>query len=658
MGNDNNIKRTENKGLTSIQGGWRIELINIILAAIIGTAAFLMIYGITPLDPTSDSWIMAGYDEPDIIQHYSGWIAFRNSEWAFPIGLAKDMAIEEGTFVSYTDSIPWVAILFKAVRKLLPGTFQYFGLYALFCYILQAVAAFKILFYKTNNQSYSFLGIVLFVFAPILLERSFRHTALGSQWLILFAIYVWMRNRNAYRVKNYVVFLILLVLAIGIHPYFLPMIAVFMLLTVIEDCLKKKYISIVWFIISLLITYGAGCLIGVLGTGIETSRWGYGIYSMNLNAVLNPTSCGKYTWSSLFKIHPQILGNYDGFNYIGAGVFTGILIVAVILMIFGRKKEITAWIQRNTPAILLMICCTIFAVSNVVTFNDRILLEIELPVFLSELCGIFRASSRIFYPVYYCIFLTVIITIWKYRNKLNMRNVYLLLGMICIIQLFDIHNCIVEKHHRMDANYYYTSILDDEALNDIFKNNKYVLLDRSTGDNRSLAVAALKNNDKLYYSVANSGNYWKTSEEAARIINTIKDNGQIGSNVIVTSRPEILNQYLMYKDIGYYKLDENYYVGNINSSNYLISKDVNEVYAADFTDDNWTNGISNSNNNELLFNNTKYNNMMLTNAKRLFLGEKQYEIINMVSDSDWIHIYLDKDASACSYPSALSVDKE
>ena len=114
----------------------------------------------------------------------------------------------------------------------------------------------------------------------------------------------------------------------------------------------------------------------------------------------------------------------------------------------------------------------------------------------------------------------------------------------------------------------------------------------------------------------------------------------------------------MYKDIGYYKLDENYYVGNINSSNYLISKDVNEVYAADFTDDNWTNGISNSNNNELLFNNTKYNNIMLTNARKLFLGNKQYEIINMVSDSDWIHIYLDKDASACSYPSALSVDKE
>lgn len=75
---------------------------------------------------------MAGYDESDIIQHYSGWLAFRNSEWSFPLGLAKDMAIEDGTYISFTDSIPWVAIFFKLFNQFLPETFQYFGLYV-FC---------------------------------------------------------------------------------------------------------------------------------------------------------------------------------------------------------------------------------------------------------------------------------------------------------------------------------------------------------------------------------------------------------------------------------------------------------------------------------------------------------------------------------------------
>ena len=119
----------------------------LIIPCLLGGALFIIIYGLTPLNVQNDSWIMAGYDETDIIQHYSGWIAFRNSEWAFPIGLAGDMACEDGTYISYTDSIPWVAIIFKLIRGILPDTFQYFGIYTLLCYILQGVAAFNIIFF-------------------------------------------------------------------------------------------------------------------------------------------------------------------------------------------------------------------------------------------------------------------------------------------------------------------------------------------------------------------------------------------------------------------------------------------------------------------------------------------------------------------------------
>ena len=113
-----------------------------LLAAILGAAAFLLIYGQTPLHVTNDAWIMAGYDETDIIQHYSGWLAFRNSDWTFPLGLASDMACGEGTYISFTDSIPWVAIICKLLRRVLPETFQYFGQYALLCYMLQATAGY------------------------------------------------------------------------------------------------------------------------------------------------------------------------------------------------------------------------------------------------------------------------------------------------------------------------------------------------------------------------------------------------------------------------------------------------------------------------------------------------------------------------------------
>ena len=98
-----------------------------LIAAFIGIGAFLLIYGMTPLDVTNDAWIMAGYDETDIIQHYSGWLAFRNSDWTFPLGIASDMAVGQGTCISYTDSIPWVAIVCKLFRGILPETFRYFA---------------------------------------------------------------------------------------------------------------------------------------------------------------------------------------------------------------------------------------------------------------------------------------------------------------------------------------------------------------------------------------------------------------------------------------------------------------------------------------------------------------------------------------------------
>ena len=114
------------------------------LAALLGAAAgmvvFFLLYGTSTLHPTYDAWILNGYDEWDIQQHYAGWVLFRNSHWAFPLGLADTIAAPDGTVISFTDSIPWVSIFFKALRGVLPSTFQWFGWYTLFCFAMQGAA--------------------------------------------------------------------------------------------------------------------------------------------------------------------------------------------------------------------------------------------------------------------------------------------------------------------------------------------------------------------------------------------------------------------------------------------------------------------------------------------------------------------------------------
>ena len=119
----------------------------LLLGALLGLAAFLCLYGTAPLDPANDAWIWYGYDETDIHQHYAGWLGFRNSSWQFPLAQADALAYPAGTGVniSFTDSLPWVSVLFKLLAPVLPAQFQWFGLYELAAFILQGMAAALVL---------------------------------------------------------------------------------------------------------------------------------------------------------------------------------------------------------------------------------------------------------------------------------------------------------------------------------------------------------------------------------------------------------------------------------------------------------------------------------------------------------------------------------
>ena len=80
---------------------------------------FGLIYGYDILNPTYDVWIFKdGYH--DIIQHYMGWLFYRQSPWHFPIGLIDNLAYPYQFSMIYTDSIPILAVFFKSISFLSP----------------------------------------------------------------------------------------------------------------------------------------------------------------------------------------------------------------------------------------------------------------------------------------------------------------------------------------------------------------------------------------------------------------------------------------------------------------------------------------------------------------------------------------------------------
>lgn len=113
--------------------------------AVLGAVAFLLIFGLSPLDVTNDSFCRGGYIEKDIQQHYAGWLFYRQSDLSFPLCVTDNINAPQGLSVAYTDSIPFLAAFFRFLSPLLPATFQYFGWFTLLCLMAQGAAGARLL---------------------------------------------------------------------------------------------------------------------------------------------------------------------------------------------------------------------------------------------------------------------------------------------------------------------------------------------------------------------------------------------------------------------------------------------------------------------------------------------------------------------------------
>ena len=410
---------------------------HLILAAVIGAAAFLFIYGMEPLRVTGIGWTEVGYGGRDITQHQAGWMFYRNSPWTFPLCKALDLGFPSGTVISYTDSIPVVALMFKLISRFLPDNFQYFGLYTLFCFLMQGLFGAALLFRFSRDRLYSVLGSIVFVVSSAFLERSFRHTALSSYWLLLAALLLYLSENKKQTVLFIFLWTSLLCLSLGIHPYLFGMVFGVFVFSELHMILSgnKLQTALAGFIFSCCIIGVFGFILGLFGNNVSPAE-GFGQFSLNLNALFNPKSKYHQVWSSFLSNRPVYDVQGDGIYYLGFGLLIMMALLAVLIFII-KPFSVKSILKRNRILLLLLVLYTLFAISNRVTFDDNVLLYIPLPEKLFQIASVFRASERFFLLPYYCIILSVLIVL--YRCFHQKRHYALILCMIAVIfQIIDI----------------------------------------------------------------------------------------------------------------------------------------------------------------------------------------------------------------------------
>ena len=402
--------------------------------------AFLVIAGPRFLDPTNVAWLVGG----DPLQHYLGWAFYRNSPWAWPIGLNPLYGMEFSNSIVFTDSIPLLAIPFKVISQFLPYPFQYFGIWVLLCFVLQAYFAFRLISLITNGIAIQCLGSILFLFSPPLIFRLSLHESLMGHFIILAALYLNLKpSGKAIEVKksnlHSLAWIILLSIAVLTHFYLAVMVLVLWLADLSARLFISKRASYKETFFEALLTIGViGFIAWQAGyfaiEGASGATRGFGDFRTNLLALFNSRG-----WSYLLTPIPLRdsveAATGEGFQYLGAGSLF-LLICAgyglLIRKISASAAAILGW--KNYPALIIALgALALISISNHIGLGPWNF-SVPLPEFVINLLSIVRASSRLFWPLYYTIILAII---WVVIKAYSSRSALILFLIAALLQVVD-----------------------------------------------------------------------------------------------------------------------------------------------------------------------------------------------------------------------------
>lgn len=405
--------------------------------ALLGVLFFVGVYGVSILSPTRIDWLLHG----DPAQHYLGFVFFRNEEWAWPLGSITGYGAPLGTSIVYTDSIPLLAIPFKALSVCLPVDFQYLGGWMLICYLLQGFYAKRVLALLGVSGLAGALSTVLLLSSPALALRAYGHESLMAHWLLLAAF-------EALLTKRFVRLAPLWALGALIHAYWIALLCPFVLVGWLRREVGWAH-RIGWLGMMILLMAAAGYFVA---RPDQLAGSGYGRYSANLLTFIDPMDWqaflvnfgrpveGSGEWSRWLPAqgHAQP-DQYEGFSYLGAGVLLLLACAALTRMLALRAtgQSGQAPLPRPSLATILVLALALFiyALSTRVTLGTLVITDPALPKQLSQLLAVFRASGRFVWP------LAILLPLWacaELTSRLTRVNLSVLLFAVCSLQIWDL----------------------------------------------------------------------------------------------------------------------------------------------------------------------------------------------------------------------------
>jgi hypothetical protein len=372
-------------------------------AVVVGVAYALWTFDGAFLSGRGPYWDHLQLWDLDRAQALIGWRYYAHEPWHLPIFWVANLGYPEGANIVFTDSIPLVALMAKSWRALTGIDVNYLGAWMGGCWVLQGVAAAVLMLSLGVAAPIANLAGVLVALSAPILSRRFGHGALSGHFLLLLMLAAYFRlvKRPASAVA-WTLVVVAPAASLLVTSYLGLMVAAIGAAAACE-ARRRALLGVRGFAAVGLgipaVAVATMWVAGMLGPNAPAPQGsGYGHFSMNLLAPFFGDAT-SYTQRLFGPVTIDATGGqYEGFNYLGAGVLA---LVAVVLV--SAPGEVAA-IPRRHPFLTGALCImSLYALGDVVFVGARAVVTFAPPDPFLRVASIFRSSGRFFWPAYYVV---------------------------------------------------------------------------------------------------------------------------------------------------------------------------------------------------------------------------------------------------------------
>jgi hypothetical protein len=418
---------------------WEVPLVMALAVALA-----LAVYGLRIANPHDISWM-----HDDTVTGQFGWEMYRGDpDNYFPVATNRyswPLAMPLAMF----DTMPAMALVVKLLVPASQTPFQYVGPLFLIGIALQALFGWLSLREATREKSGAYyraalvIGALFIATTPALLVRfQIAHMVLTQQWLLLAALWLFVRSVRVGPARTFCDFTLLIFAAATFNTYLMVMALMFYCGFLLKLAMDR---ALSWKLAALApLPFVAGVAAMLVWGFIDFSGGkllsgeGYQVFSANLYTLFDPKS--EWFGPALLPDMPAATGGqYEGFGYLGLG---GLLLV-LGGVIFTRMRR-DGGEGLFSPLALVIIGAFVLALSTRLTFGPYSVF-LPVPDVLVSVLEIFRSSGRFIWVVIYALLFVAIAGLIR---GLPERRAAALLGVAALIQVADLTVPLMALHDR------------------------------------------------------------------------------------------------------------------------------------------------------------------------------------------------------------------